>query len=116
MDTMGEHWDGLKDGKVTGSLNHYAFGAVMGFVYRRLGGIDCAEPGFLSLAVRPIFSSRLDGFGAEYHAATGRIATRWQRKGGKTTFEVTVPANVSAEVQLPDRRVTVGSGIHSLTI
>jgi alpha-L-rhamnosidase len=41
-----ERWDGLKDGVVTGSLNHYAFGAVCGFIWRRVIGIDALEPGF----------------------------------------------------------------------
>jgi alpha-L-rhamnosidase len=37
--TVFERWDGLKDGVVTGSLNHYAFGAVCGFIWRRIIGI-----------------------------------------------------------------------------
>jgi alpha-L-rhamnosidase len=61
--TVFERWDGLKDGVVQGSLNHYAFGAVCGFIWRRIIGIDALEPGF-KIAFRPLVDPRLPGAAA----------------------------------------------------
>jgi len=72
--TMWERWDGFKDGVVTGSLNHYAFGAVNGFIYRRLAGIDALEPGFKRIAIRPLLTPRLAAVSADYESAMGRGA------------------------------------------
>jgi len=35
-------------------LNHYALGAVCGFLFRRLAGIAPLEPGFRRIEVRPL--------------------------------------------------------------
>jgi alpha-L-rhamnosidase len=99
--TVFERWDGLKDGVVTGSLNHYAFGAVCGFIYRRVVGIDALEPGFKRIAFRPLIDPRLPGAAGDYESVLGRISCAWRRTAGGLAVDVTVPANAAAEVHLP---------------
>jgi alpha-L-rhamnosidase len=99
--TVFERWDGLKDGVVTGSLNHYAFGAVCGFIWRRVVGIDALAPGFKRIAFRPLVDPRLPGAAGDYESVLGRIACAWRRTADGLDVNVTVPANASAEVHLP---------------
>jgi len=99
--TMWERWDGIRNGEVTGSLNHYAFGAVVGFIYRRIAGINAAEPGFRRIRLSPLFSSRIGSAAAIYHSETGRILSKWARDGDEVTYEFRIPPNTTAELQLP---------------
>jgi alpha-L-rhamnosidase len=99
--TVFERWDGMKDGVVTGSLNHYAFGAVCGFIYRRVVGIDALEPGFRTIAFRPLIDPRLPGASGDYESVLGRISCAWRRTAKGLAVEVTVPANAKARVHLP---------------
>jgi alpha-L-rhamnosidase len=123
---------------VTGSLNHYAFGAVCGFIWRRVIGIDALEPGFKTIAFRPLIDPRLPGAAGDYESAMGRVSCAWRRTNGGLAVDVTVPANATARVHLPvppgatvreSRRtvnllerteteavVQVGSGSYSFTV
>ncbi|MGH1560675.1 alpha-L-rhamnosidase C-terminal domain-containing protein [Caulobacter segnis] len=112
--TVFERWDGLKDGVVTGSLNHYAFGAVCGFVWRRIIGIDALEPGFRRIAIRPLFDPRLPGAAGGYESVVGRISSTWRRTAGGVRLDVAIPANTTARVELPGRAaVEIGAGAHT---
>jgi alpha-L-rhamnosidase len=111
--TVFERWDGLKDGVVSGSLNHYAFGAVCGFIWRRIIGIDALEPGFCKIAIRPVFDPRLPGAAGDYESVVGRISSAWKRTAGGIQLDVTLPPNTSAQVELPSRSVEIGSGAHT---
>jgi alpha-L-rhamnosidase len=83
------------------SRNHYALGAVCGFLYRRIAGIEPAAPGFSRIRVRPILDARVGSAGAEYDSVQGRIATRWTLQGAAFTLALTVPPNTRAAVHLP---------------
>lgn len=82
-------------------MNHYAFGAVCGFIWRRVIGIDALEPGFKTIALRPLVDPRLPGAAGDYESAMGRISCGWRRTAGGLTVEVVVPANATARVHLP---------------
>ena len=61
--TMWENWMAiLPDGSVTdSSYNHYAFGCVGDFIYRHIGGIQKAAPGYEKIRFAPDFSCGLTG-------------------------------------------------------
>jgi alpha-L-rhamnosidase len=100
--TVWERWDGVKDGKVKGSLNHYALGAVVGFLFRRLAGIDTGIIGFRRVRVRPLIDARLGRGGGDYTSVMGRISTDWSREaGGVFRLILRLPANCMGEVHLP---------------
>ncbi len=102
--TMWERWNGgLVDASMN-SYNHYAYGAVAGFMYRRLAGIAAAAPGFRRIAVDPIFDRRLGRVRARYDSCLGPVATdvRGDRRG-LSRLGLELPANSMAEVRLPGR-------------
>jgi len=100
--TMWERWNGDTGDLSMNSYNHYAFGAVVGFFYRRLAGIAPAAPGFRRIAVRPLWLPRIGRVAARYESQLGTIATEVDGDvDGMTRFALTVPANTVADVELP---------------
>ncbi len=102
--TMWERWNGNAVDQSMNSFNHYALGAVVGFMYRRLGGIDAAAPGFRRIQVDPLFDPRIPRVRAHYDSCLGRIDTELEGGAqGLTRLRLRVPANSSAQVSLPGR-------------
>ena len=101
--TWWERWNGDTGDPSMNSYNHYAFGSVMAWVYRRVAGIDTAEDGtgFHRLVIAPERSRLMGSASAEYESVYGRIATRWKDDGKVFTLDVTIPANVRATVTVP---------------
>ncbi|MCG2614322.1 glycoside hydrolase family 78 protein [Terrimonas sp. NA20] len=99
--TLYENWD--IDAARDISLNHMMFGEIGGWFYKGLGGIhpDEAAPGFKHVKLEPGFPTGLENFSASYRSPYGKIISSWKRTAGNIVYEVTVPANSSASVQLP---------------
>ncbi|WP_446484465.1 family 78 glycoside hydrolase catalytic domain [Caulobacter sp. LARHSG274] len=103
--TMWERWNGDTGDLGMNSFNHYAYGAVCGFYYRRLAGIAPAAPGFRRIKVDPLFLPQVGGVKASYRSSLGLIATEVSGDaGGLTRLKLTVPPNATAEVSLPAER------------
>ncbi|WP_076069590.1 alpha-L-rhamnosidase [Sphingomonas montana] len=102
--TMWERWNGDVGDLSMNSYNHYAFGAVIGFFYRRLAGIAPAAPGFRRIAVRPVWLPQVGRVAARYDSCIGTIATETEGDAdGLTGLSLVVPANAVADIELPDR-------------
>jgi len=100
--TIWERWNGDVGDVAMNSYNHYALGAVAGFLFRRIAGIDAVAPGFREILVRPVLDPRLRRAGADYDSVLGRISTDWTWTPGEAfTLALTVPPNAAAEVVLP---------------
>jgi len=121
--TMWERWNGDTGDLSMNSYNHYAFGAIVGFFYRRLAGIAPATPGFRRIAARPLWYPAIGRVSARYESLIGLIEAETDGDAtGLTRFALTIPANTVAEVELPGRwtlgdqhfenRIEVGSGTH----
>lgn len=109
--TIWENWDGInEDGKVKASLNHYSYGAICGWLFGGVCGIRL-QCGKLTIAPKP---SRSLGYAqAKWDSPVGTIESMWDYEGNQVILEVTVPANVTAEVHLPDGNVVkAASGVH----
>jgi alpha-L-rhamnosidase len=106
--TMWERWNSDTSGTAMNSFNHYAFGAVVGFIYRRIAGIDAAAPGFARIAIRPLVDPRLGWAEGEYRSAMGPVRSHWRRlDGGGLLLDVEIPANAAARVHLPAKKGAV---------
>jgi alpha-L-rhamnosidase len=115
--TWWERWNGDTGDPAMNSYNHYAFGSVMAWVFRRVVGIDTdsSGAGFHHLVVSPHFDPSLPQFHAEYDSAYGTVATDWN--GRAHTFTVSTPPNTTATIALPHgRSEQVGSGRHVYTV
>ncbi|HEX8754756.1 MAG TPA: family 78 glycoside hydrolase catalytic domain [Steroidobacteraceae bacterium] len=102
--TMWERWNGDVGDVSMNSYNHYAFGAVVGFMYRRLAGIAEAAPGFRRIAVAPIFDPRIGRVRARYESCLGPITTAIEGgRHGLSRLALELPPSSVAEVRLPGR-------------
>jgi alpha-L-rhamnosidase len=100
--TIWERWNGDTGDVAMNSFNHYALGAVSGFLFRRIAGIDAAAPGFREIRVAPVLDPRVRTAGADYDSVLGRISTDWTWDPGRSfDLAVTVPPNATARVILP---------------
>ncbi|RIE04932.1 hypothetical protein D3H35_03420 [Cohnella faecalis] len=106
--TIWEHWDGIKpDGSFwsddMNSFNHYAYGAVGEWMYRRIAGLspDGAKPGYKRIRIEPDFTGgRLSYARAAYESMYGKVEAGWGFKDGQAEVYATVPANASATILL----------------
>ena len=115
--TWWERWNGDTGDPGMNSYNHYAFGSVMAWVYRRAAGIDtdAAGVGYHHLTIHPHFNAALPALHTEYDSAYGTIVSDW--KQNNHAFTVTLPANTTATVILPKGKTAeIGSGTHTYTV
>ncbi len=117
--TIWERWDSIRpDGSfdVSGmnSLNHYAYGSIGDWMYRKIGGLSQLEPGYKKFLVRPMFVKGIEEAGVEFSSVYGKIAVHTSCRQGKIHVHVEVPANTSAVICLPEKeeRIETGSGIY----
>ncbi len=101
--TIWEAWQAIMpSGKVTNvSYNHYAFGCIGDWLYRRIAGLDKGEDGYRRIVVKPAFDCGLTRAGARYESVLGTIVSEWRLDGATATQIVTVPPNATAVVHLP---------------
>lgn len=115
--TIWERWDSIQpDGSFNpanmNSLNHYAYGSIGSWMYRRLGGLEPVEPGYRRFRFCPQPIKGITWAECELESPYGAIRCAWHCEDGRYTAELTVPANTTAEVCLPEREevLSLGSG------
>ena len=122
--TVWERWDGLDENGVCPigddgtdmmiSYNHYGFGAVGDFLYRRVAGIEPIEPGYKTFAVRPVLGGGLTWARAAVRTPYGEAAVDWKIENGTFSAIVRVPMGTRCKLTLPDGTETVyPSGTHT---
>lgn len=117
--TVWERWnslmpDGTPNPEGMNSYNHYAYGSVMEFVYRRIAGIEAAAPGFRKVRIAPHPCKGLASVRAEYDSVRGKIIAGYTQSGGEITFFARIPQGVEAEIVLPgEAPVAVSGGEYS---
>ena len=117
--TVWERWNSiLPDGSFNpvnmNSLNHYAYGSIAFWLYTRLCGLRLIEPGYRKFAVSPQFIKGITHAEMTYESAYGQIGTAWRCEKGIITVDLTVPANTTALLTLPEKEetLTLGSGTY----
>ena len=116
--TVWERWnslmpDGTPNPDGMNSYNHYAYGSVMEFVYRRIAGIEEAEAGFAKICVAPHPVKGIPSFRAAYESVRGKIVSEYSQKEGKIEYIIEIPDQTEAEIVLPNESpILVTGGKH----
>ncbi|EHL72470.1 hypothetical protein HMPREF1032_03522 [Subdoligranulum sp. 4_3_54A2FAA] len=111
--TVWETWTGIDDaGCPHDSLNHYSYGAICGWLFGGVCGIRLAG-GALTIAPTPHKS--LGHAKAVYRSPVGTIESGWRYDGDTVVYTFTIPANMTANVTLPDgRKLLLQPGTHTV--
>lgn len=120
--TVWERWDSYTRDKGFGgrnamnSFNHYSLGSVVSWLYEYVLGIkrDEKHPGFHHFFLEP----EIHGFEyaeGEIDTPSGKIVSRWKRKGKEVEYSCVVPPNTRATLLLNGRSIELESGIYSFT-
>lgn len=105
--TIWERWNSvLPDGTISdtgmNSLNHYAYGSVLEYVYAYAAGIRPLEPGFRRAVLAPEPDYRLGHLEARYESRFGSYVSQWSiEEDGQLRVHVEVPFGCGAELRLP---------------
>lgn len=94
--TVWENWEG------TASLNHYSPGAVCQWLFDTVCGIRV--DGENHFVIAPIPGGTLTEAQAGYHSLYGKVEAAWKRDESGMHYSITIPANTTAELILPDGR------------
>ena len=98
------------------SFNHYAYGAVGDWLYRRVAGLEALEPGWKRFRVKPVPGGGLTWAEAHTQTPCGMACARWEIKDRSFALTVDVPEGASCEATLPDGMTkTLPAGTHSLS-
>ncbi len=95
--TLFQNWDGSQ------SRNHIMFGSIGDYFYKGLAGINIDEsnPGFAHFIIKPSLDNDITWVNAGHNSPYGKIESYWEKKEEEIVFEFTIPANSSAELQIP---------------
>ena len=116
--TIWEAWAAIApDGTVSPmSMNHYAFGCVDDWMFRRIAGLQPVEPGYRRSRIEPDLDAAVDAVRAGHHTPHGLLSIDWHRSGDTVSVEVTVPHGTVADLVLRDTVERLGSGRHQRSV
>ena len=137
--TVWERWDAIRpDGSIHSgdmaagsteeggsmlSFNHYAYGAMIDWVYRNVAGLAPAEPGYRVTRVAPRPAAGLTHATATIDTAYGQLGIDWKVTGGTLEANLHVPFGVTAELDLPTTEHSIvnvegplSHGTHRITV
>ena len=117
--TIWERWNSIKpdgtfDESGMNSLNHYAYGSIGDWMYRKVAGLSPLEPGYKKFQIKPMFVKGIEECEVSYDSVYGKIVAKTACKAGKIHIHAEVPANTQAVIILPEKeeRLEVGSGVY----
>ena len=105
--TVWERWNSvLPDGSISGtgmnSLNHYAYGSVMEYVYGYVAGLRPGCHGFRNAVIAPMPDIRLGHAECTLDTASGKYVSSWKIcEDGQLAVHIEVPFGCTATVTLP---------------
>jgi len=106
--TIWERWDGEKPDSTfedpgMNSFNHYAYGAIGDWMYRKMVGLDTYEDGvgYKQIKIKPHIGGGFTYASASLDTYYGKVSNSWKIENGNLLMDVEIPANTTATVYVP---------------
>jgi alpha-L-rhamnosidase len=106
--TIWERWDGIKpdssfENVGMNSFNHYSYGAIGDWMYRKMVGIDTYDDGvgYWHIKIQPHIGGGFTNASASLKTYYGTVSNTWKVSGNETDMDVEIPANTKATVYVP---------------
>ena len=77
------------------------FGSIGQWFYEGLAGIEPTDPGYRTIAFKPLIADGIPSASASYDSVRGEVASAWSQDAGAVTLTVTVPPNATGLVHVP---------------
>ena len=102
--TTWENWFAISEEGVVAnaSLNHYATGAVVSWLFAYSAGIKPLQPGFREIEIKPVPGGTFTYAKASYESVAGKIVSNWKIEDKRFKLHVEIPVGIPAKVILPD--------------
>lgn len=117
--TIWERWNSIMpngDFEMSGmnSLNHYAYGSIGDWMYRKMSGISQLEAGYKRFLVKPMLVQGIYDTNRTFESMYGTIESHVSCRDHKIKVKIVVPANTTAIIVLPEKNeeIEVGSGTY----
>ncbi len=113
--TIWENWFavGRTGVPLPASFNHYAYGCVGDWMYRRIGGIHCLEPGYKKILFAPDLDTAINSSNCSIDTVRGSVSCIWEKTEESVKIKVSVPCASTAELKVYGNEISLGSGIYS---
>jgi alpha-L-rhamnosidase len=111
--TFREYWGTSR------SHSHPMFGGVVACFFEYILGIrqESDSVGYDRIVISPVNIGKLGRASGHITTPHGRIAVAYEKKDGKTSYTVEIPAGVSARIALDGiEETTVGEGVYKYTV
>ncbi len=106
--TIWERWDGERPDSTfetpgMNSFNHYAYGAIGDWMYRKMVGLDTYEDGvgYKHIKIQPHIGGGFTNASASLKTYYGTVTSGWKIEGNQIMMDVEIPANTTATVFIP---------------
>ena len=111
--TIWESWEGDKaKGSGVASLDHYSKGAVVAWLFQTMCGVRVDGENHFTIAPHP--GGHFTHAKSAYTSVYGQVESGWEKTADGWKYTVTVPANCTAELRLPEKEpVTLESGTYT---
>ncbi len=121
--TVWERWNGMyPDGRFASagmnSFNHYAYGSVFSWMFRRLAGIQPVEgsPGYKTIRFAPAPDERIPWVRASIDTDLGTVSSYYEKTESGWRFTFTVPGGSFAKADLFGKIYTLHPGENVIAI
>lgn len=107
--TVWERWNSvLEDGSISetgmNSLNHYAYGSIVDWMYQNMCGLRPVEeePGYKKAIIAPQPDPWMEWIKMKRDTASGTYEIEWShQEDGSIYYKITIPFDCEAEVKIP---------------
>jgi alpha-L-rhamnosidase len=106
--TIWERWDGEKPDSTfetpsMNSFNHYSYGAIGDWMYRKMVGLDTYEDGvgYKHIKIQPHIGGGFSFASANIQTYYGKLSSGWKVGVDTITIDVEIPANTTATIFIP---------------
>ena len=111
--TIWERWNSLlPDGRPNpdgmNSYNHYAYGAFMEFVYKRIAGIEPICPGFKKVTIAPSYLNGINYVKGTFKSVSGEIVSGYIKNDKQIEYFAIIPKTIKADFYIENELIYKG--------
>ncbi len=111
--TVWEHWDGRNENgdfwpPEMNSFNHYAYGAVVAWIYSVAAGITPLESGYRKIKIEPNATDKLQFLSVRFKTRYGEVFSAWKHVSDYLEYEIFTPVEAVVVIENDEYKLSAG--------